>query len=55
LLPLVAAPLVLYQKTAALSSVTDNVVVEVFHIVGKVFLYNFLIIFTVTLYNTSTL
>ena len=39
LLPLVAAPLVLYQKTAALSCVTDNVVVEVFHMVRKIFLY----------------
>jgi len=55
LLPLVAAPLVLYQKATAHSSVTDNVVVEVFHIVGKIFLCKFLIIFTVTLCNTSTL
>jgi len=35
--------------------VTDNIVVEVFHIVGKIFLYTFLIIFAVTLCNTSTL
>ena len=51
---MVAAALVLYQKTAALSCVTDNVVVEVFQIVGKIFLCKFLIIFTVTLCNTST-
>jgi len=55
LLPLVAAGLVLCQKTATLICVTDNVVVEVFHMVGNIFLYKFLIIFTVTFCNTSTL
>jgi len=55
LLPLIAAALLLYQKTAVLSCASDNVVADLFHIVGKVFLYKILIIFTVTLCNTSTL
>ena len=36
-------------RTVSLSCVTDNVVVEVFHIVGKIFLYKFLNTFTVSL------
>jgi len=37
-LPLISAALVLYLKTATLGCVTDNVIVEVFRIFGKILL-----------------